>query len=759
MKKNNVMKKYIFKIIKTALLLILFSNNAFSQGQPTTQGKEFWVAFGDNFYPAAIITLQIRIVATKTTNVTFSYTENSSYNQTFTVNAGQTYTHNLSNQEKVAVYNTGAAAGTSNKSLYITSDENITVYASNLFSTSSDATNVLPVNNYGTSYYTFSYSTFSHATFDGYVIVANEDDTEIREDGVVVKTLNRGEAHSVYESGVDKDVTGRNITSNKPFAMFATNVAQIQSSTVITPEHIFQQMTPVHSWGTTFFVPVTSATRNGTTRDRDHIRILASQDGTTITQTGGTIVTNLGYIMPNNKNTLSSPLNAGEFVELQIDLADGGCYITADKPVAVVSYMLGSFNFASIVAELLGDGAMAWISPIEQTVTSASIAPFFATGYSYLFDDQHHALIVTPTVTKNNTRVSIGSGAPQPLSGGTWTDNAASGYSFYTMNFSATNKTDAYYFENPAGFIIMGYGMGSNDAYYYLAASSSRNLEASFYVNDIHNQDADGQSFCSNMFNFRAVVNFPMSTNVGHLKWIIDGTELLSARDALQFNTQLAVGTHTIKMVALSIGNETFEVESTVTVAGSMTPGAIGSNQSIVSGATANALTSTTPASGGAGTITYQWQSSPNGTSSWTNISGATGLTYSPGTVTSTTYYRRAATCDCGTVYTGSVAITVGTIGDDIITVSGDATQLCSGDGVTLSATASSVNNPVFRWYDASTGGTPLETALTFTPSPNLTETTTFYVSVSGDGVTESTRKAVTVTVLPRTSSSIIKLQ
>ena len=754
-KGSNAMKRSIFLIIKTALLLVLFSNNAFSQGgAPTTQGKEFWVAFGQNSnHPPGNVSLQVRIVATKTTEVTFSYMNNSSYNQTFTVAAGQVYTHNLSTEEKALVYNR-PPTGTTNRSLYITSDEDVSVYAINLRSASTDATIVLPTSNYGTSYYALSYAALS-GDFDGYTIIANEDGTEIKEDGTVVEMLDRGQVYSYYLA--ISDLTGRNITSNKPFAMFTTNT--ITNVAIGSADCLFEQLVPVNSWGNTFLVPVAysvnnaNLVENNNIRDRDRVRILSSQDGTTITQTGGTIITGTGGV-----NTLASPINAGQFVELEINIADGGCFINSNKPVAVASYLMGGNNFTG--SPRVGDPAMAWIPPLEQTVSVTAIAPFFAGGglQSILQDNHHYALIVTPTATKNDTRVSIGAGTPQSLSGGTWVDNAGSGYSFYTMNFPSGNKNATYFIENPAGMIVLGYGLGYAESYYYLAASAARNLEAAFYVNDVHYQDIDGQSFCDNSVTLRAEVQFPMSATAGRLKWYIDGSEALFARDALQFNTPiLAVGSHSIKMVALSVDGEEVEVQTTITVSGSMTSGSIGSDQSIASGATAAALTSTTLASGGAGTITYQWQSSTDN-STWTDIAGATnGSTYSPGTLTATTYYRRAATSDCGTVYTASVQITVTAVGADIITVTGATSPICSGDAASLTASANSVTSPVFRWYSAATGGTLLHTGDTYSPSPSTT--TIYYVSVSGTSQAESSRKAVTVTVTPRSSSSMIKVQ
>ncbi len=51
-------------------------------------------------------------------------------------------------------------------------------------------------------------------------------------------------------------------------------------------------------------------------------------------------------------------------------------------------------------------------------------------------------------------------------------------------------------------------------------------------------------------------------------------------------------------------------------------------------------ITSSIAASGGSGTVSYQWESSINN-STWTDISGATSATYDPPTITQTTYYRR----------------------------------------------------------------------------------------------------------------------
>ena len=88
-------------------------------------------------------------------------------------------------------------------------------------------------------------------------------------------------------------------------------------------------------------------------------------------------------------------------------------------------------------------------------------------------------------------------------------------------------------------------------------------------------------------------------------------------------------------------------------------PGVIGSDQSICAGSTPATLTSSSAASGNAGTLTYQWQqSTTSAADGFTNISGATSATYSPGALTQTTYFQRIAN-DGTTISASSNVITV----------------------------------------------------------------------------------------------------
>ena len=92
---------------------------------------------------------------------------------------------------------------------------------------------------------------------------------------------------------------------------------------------------------------------------------------------------------------------------------------------------------------------------------------------------------------------------------------------------------------------------------------------------------------------------------------------------------------------------------------GNLTPGTIGTAQSICYNASPSALTQITAPTGGSGVYTYQWQRSADN-ATWTDISGATLAGYSPPALTASTYFRRKVTSDTYTpVNSASVLITV----------------------------------------------------------------------------------------------------
>jgi hypothetical protein len=266
------MKNYICIIL--FLLLCIRAH-----GQSSTQGKDFWLSFGINsgYTYSSQVTLQVRVVTTKATNVTFTFTETGA-SATIPLAAGSVYTRDLSAAEKLAVFSN--ATGSSEKSLHIQSDEDVSVYAINLVQYTTDATGILPVTSLGVSYYHLSYAPVATRN-DGYTIVAVEDNTNVYDNGVFVVALNKGDVYSQYFSS--GDATGKHITADKPIAYFITNTCVNVSPGIGYCDCLYEQLFPEALWGTQFMVPVTI-------RAKERIRVLASQDGTIITHIGGTVI-------------------------------------------------------------------------------------------------------------------------------------------------------------------------------------------------------------------------------------------------------------------------------------------------------------------------------------------------------------------------------------------------------------------------------------------------------------------------------------
>lgn len=97
-----------------------------------------------------------------------------------------------------------------------------------------------------------------------------------------------------------------------------------------------------------------------------------------------------------------------------------------------------------------------------------------------------------------------------------------------------------------------------------------------------------------------------------------------------------------------------------IAVRPAITANNITADQTICSATAPVLLTGDAP-TGGDGSFTYQWQSSPDGTT-WTDILTANAIDYQPAILTNTTFYRRgASTAACGSayIYSNSVKITV----------------------------------------------------------------------------------------------------
>ncbi|KAA3440612.1 T9SS type B sorting domain-containing protein [Rufibacter hautae] len=158
------------------------------------------------------------------------------------------------------------------------------------------------------------------------------------------------------------------------------------------------------------------------------------------------------------------------------------------------------------------------------------------------------------------------------------------------------------------------------------------------------------------------------------------------------------------------------------------------------------------------GTISaYKWTVS--GPSGATFVAGSSETSQyptidfaNPGTYTVTV----TATNECGVSAAASQEITIREL--PVPPTVANMT-ICQGETVTLTATGGATGT-TYRWYEVASGGSPVFTGDAFTPAPDLTATTTYYVeAVSGFNCVSATRTAVTVTVLQGVTNNTITAQ
>ncbi|MCC3155765.1 T9SS type A sorting domain-containing protein [Hymenobacter sp. 15J16-1T3B] len=138
-----------------------------------------------------------------------------------------------------------------------------------------------------------------------------------------------------------------------------------------------------------------------------------------------------------------------------------------------------------------------------------------------------------------------------------------------------------------------------------------------------------------------------------------------------------------------------------------------------------------------------QWQQSTDNVT-FTDISGAAGLTYTSPALTVNTWFRAQTRCLSRVATTSAVAVTVGT---PRVVSAASPVRRCGSGNVGLSATLS--GGAAARWYDAPTGGTVVSNSSSFILS--VSSSRTYYVAAvvtnGSGGECESARTAVQVLI------------
>jgi hypothetical protein len=185
--------------------------------------------------------------------------------------------------------------------------------------------------------------------------------------------------------------------------------------------------------------------------------------------------------------------------------------------------------------------------------------------------------------------------------------------------------------------------------------------------------------------------------------------------------------------------------------AGTPTAGSISAATSTFtcSGSTALTLAGQTTASG----ISIQWQSSPAGMNTWSNV-GTNSASYTTPTLTASTDYRCVVTCT-NSGLSATTAIKTITINANVPgAAAASPTSLCLGSTTALSITGSTVSNSTYQWQSSPDNATWTDiagaTAATYTATPTAN---TYYrckiTCTAASSNTYTTSVLVSITGMP----------
>ncbi len=270
---------------------------------------------------------------------------NDGLNEAFVIGASGVFERNFGPRGREMTVN-GAL---NSLSLRVESANPISGIALNRAPATTDQTNLLDTDGLGNEYLVLS-TPGVFGSGGQFSVTATEDNTTVTIESPIALagnpantpfnvTLNEGET-VFFESGTGGDVSGTQITSSADVAVFAgAECTQVPVGTAYC-DHLIAQQFSVDNFDTEFQI----VENFGGGADADHVRVIASVDGTEVFLDG----------------VSQGIINRGEVMTLD---KVGNSVVTASEPVSV-----GQFTRGQTGTRTLGDPAFAIIPSVNQTL-------------------------------------------------------------------------------------------------------------------------------------------------------------------------------------------------------------------------------------------------------------------------------------------------------------------------------------------------------------------------------------------------------
>lgn len=413
----------------TSFLCLLFI--APVRAAATNAGTDFWLMFPMDYNDATAPSL---LIACNTATSGTVAIPGLGFTSNFNVTPGTVTTVNL----PINAY-TVNSDDVEQVGIHVTSADAVTVYGMWYMQWSTDAYLGLPVAALGTEYIVLSYQNSLGpqfgiaAAFDGTTVTITPNiAVGARAAGVPYNvSLNQGDAYQLFSpSG---DLTGSVVTSDKPVAVFGSNLCADIPNNDGACNYIVEQLPPVPAWGKNYLTVPLATRLNG-----DTFRFLASADNTSVSVNG----------------TVAAVLNRGQFYETMLTQAS---YIQATQPILVAQYSNGT-AYDNVTD---ADPSMMLIMPMEQFLNGYTVStPASGMPVNYL----------NLVVNNASTGSIVLDGAAVPAADFTAIDSSGySGAQVY-VNVGTHNISSV------VPFGVNVYGFSDADAYSYPGGSGEVNL-------------------------------------------------------------------------------------------------------------------------------------------------------------------------------------------------------------------------------------------------------------------------------------------
>ncbi|XP_077307883.1 uncharacterized protein LOC143927600 [Lithobates pipiens] len=317
----------------------------------------------------------------------------------------------------------------SSKVVKVTSDAALSVFAFNSLNYTADAGLVLPVEDLGTEYYIFtpgpgSYNQFAVANGAGNTASVNITFTgSVEFDG---QPYNPGDTFSIFlepQQAIHfqtfSELTGTKVVSSIPVAVFSGNKCHYGPTTKC--DFIFEQLEPVHNWGTSFVVfPLAN-------NSKDIIDIVAALPDTIV-----------------SVNQTEYSLQPGSHVNFFLEKS---AFVTASQPV-MVSYL---FQDRTYPGEY--DPFLVIVPPIQLS----------RKYYKFVTEALYNNYITIVSKASSDTGFYLDN---KPLDQYTFTTNEINGFRSWEVSLGKVDRQHEVYHSYSA-FIIYVYGLEVRVSYGY----------------------------------------------------------------------------------------------------------------------------------------------------------------------------------------------------------------------------------------------------------------------------------------------------